>query len=136
MAVGLKWTPLLSVGNESIDEQHKELINRIGLLLDAMMQGQGREKVGEMVNFLGDYVQTHFADEENLLREKCYPRFDEHVQLHRKFVEDFQNLRQQFEKDGPSPALLLDLQKRVVDWAIQHIGGADKVYGQFLKTRP
>lgn len=136
MAVGVKWTPLLAIGHPLVDEQHKELMQRINLLLEAMMQGQGRDKIAETIVFLGDYVNLHFSAEEALMREKEYPQLEAHQGLHRGFIEDFQALRALLERDGPSSALLFELQKRVVDWIIQHIGGADKMFGAYLKKRP
>ena len=63
------WTDNLSVGVELIDNQHTVLFNTINELHDAMMKGQGRAKVGELLGMLLAYTRNHFSAEEALMED-------------------------------------------------------------------
>lgn len=65
--MAIEWTQDLSTGSDEIDNQHKELFRRINSLLDACNQGKGREEIGKTVQFLEDYVITHFSAEEEYM---------------------------------------------------------------------
>ena len=54
----------LVTGNEMIDGQHKELIERINQLLESCEDGQGKVKAIKMLDYLLDYTEFHFSAEE------------------------------------------------------------------------
>lgn len=133
--MAIQWTEALAVGVPLVDEQHKELFNRVNLLLAASSQGKGKSEIAEVIQFLGSYVVTHFRSEEGQMGQAGYPGLAAHKQLHSDFVSDFGSLKAQFEKEGASTALVLQVQHRVVDWLLQHIGKEDKAFGAFLKAK-
>ncbi|CAN0208147.1 unnamed protein product, partial [Phaeothamnion confervicola] len=62
----------MSSGIESIDGQHRELIEMINRLNRACLQNKGRQEVGEMLGLLAAYVKNHFRHEEDLMeRHQC-----------------------------------------------------------------
>ena len=63
----------LVTGNEMIDSQHKELIDRINQLLESCEDGQGKIKAVKMLDYLLDYTEFHFSAEEKLQEEIEYP---------------------------------------------------------------
>ena len=69
----IEWTDELSVGIESIDEQHKKLVNMINALNDAMLTNSSNELLGTIFTGLAAYTQKHFAYEENMFAEYNYP---------------------------------------------------------------
>ena len=56
----------LLTGNELIDEQHKELIGRINKLINACENGVCQLEAIRMLDFLSDYTDFHFREEEAL----------------------------------------------------------------------
>ena len=56
----------LETGNAVIDREHKELFGAVNRLLDACGKGQGRAAMESAIQFLLDYVDKHFANEERL----------------------------------------------------------------------
>jgi hypothetical protein len=58
---------------DEIDDQHKEIFRRINGLLDSCRQGKGKEDVGKVINFLDDYVVTHFGREEKYVIDNSFP---------------------------------------------------------------
>jgi hemerythrin len=131
-----QWTQDWAVGVDQIDRQHQELFTRINALLAAMSQGKGREEVGKTVSFLESYIDTHFRAEEKLMASRAYPSIESHKALHAAFVKDFATLKQSLATPGDATALTLQVQRRVGDWLVNHIGKVDKVLGKFLSSAP
>ena len=133
--MSIQWTPDLAVGVAGIDNQHKEIFRRIDALLEASLKGAGRERLAELLPFLGTYVVQHFADEEKAMREAGYPEYPRHKQLHAAFLAEFTLLKKRYETEGATTSLTLVVQKKVVEWLMQHIRKEDKAVGAFLKSK-
>lgn len=131
----MQWTNTLSVGVEQIDDQHKELIAKVGDLLDACRQGKGKQAVGGIIDFLGSYVVNHFSTEENFMLQHNYPDYASHKSQHEKFIKDFEGLKARFAAEGPGIQTVLLTNSTVVDWLMKHINNTDKALGTFLKQR-
>ncbi|MDH4121535.1 MAG: bacteriohemerythrin [Deltaproteobacteria bacterium] len=129
------WRNDLSIGVELIDNQHKELFVRINNLLDACTQGKGAEEVGSVIKFLEDYVVTHFTDEVGLMTKHRYPEIEGHKALHDQFIQGFNKLKDQFEKEGATINFVIQVNQVVVDWLVNHISRVDKKLGAFLKDK-
>lgn len=56
----IEWSTELTTGVERIDNQHKELINRINKLQGASREGKGKEVIDELMVFLEDYIKSHY----------------------------------------------------------------------------
>ncbi len=129
------WTPNLAVGNRLIDDQHKELYHRIDHLLEACNQGKGREVIGDALNFLQDYIVRHFSDEEALMIKYQYPKYNEQKAQHTHFIEKVNELKQEFEKDGPGLNVVILTNRTVVQWLNTHIRNLDTELGAYLKDK-
>ena len=129
------WREELSVGVPMIDTQHKALINAVNDLFAACGEGKGRKKITETMDFLQNYVNTHFGDEEKLQREQGYPGYAAHKKLHADFVAQFLKFRQQLEAEGPTIGLVAKFNQFVSNWLINHISIEDKKIGAYIKSR-
>ncbi len=134
--MAIEWTEDLAVGVEIIDDQHKELYQRINRLLEACTQSKGREVVGETIKFLEDYVVTHFGQEEGYMQKYNYPEYLKHKGYHAEFIKSFEELKAKFESDGPGPHIVIMTNRVVVGWLNSHIRNVDKLLGAYLKDRP
>ena len=63
----------LETGNETIDTQHRELIARVNKLTEDCAVGREKNVAVQTLDFLMDYTDFHFKDEEKLQEEKNYP---------------------------------------------------------------
>lgn len=131
----LEWKQSLETGIREIDDQHKELFNRVNQLFEACYQGKGKEEVAKIIDFLGDYVITHFKSEENIQQKHNYPDYKNHKLQHEAFIQDFIKLKSQLDNYGASSFFVLEVNKRIIDWLVQHIGKTDMVLGDFLKAK-
>lgn len=130
--MAIEWSKNLSTGVEWQDRHHKELFRRINNLLEAMIVGLGKEEVKKLFKFLDDYIVVHFEAEEQAMNRYNYPGVLPHLAEHTHFIEDIARLRQQFEQNASS-GLVIKVQRQVVDWLINHIGGLDMRLGAFIK---
>lgn len=128
----LQWDPSLNTGVTTIDTQHQELYRRLNRLMEATSQGQGRSELAATLEYLQEYVVTHFRSEEGHMQTSKYPEYLNHKRLHDGFVADFLQFKEQLNQAGASSLLVIQVQRRVVDWVRDHIRGEDKKFAQFL----
>jgi hemerythrin len=133
--MAVEWTENLAVGNATIDSQHKELFKRFNQLLDACQQRKGREKIGDVLTFLDDYVVFHFGEEEKLMARHAYPEGETHKAQHKLFIRQLNELRQTMQSRGPSIDLLVTTNQALVHWIVMHIKDMDVRFGAFLKAQ-
>jgi len=131
----IKWSDELSVGVELIDEQHQEMFRRINRLLGALSEVRGTAELCRTVDFLTDYVHSHFETEEAYMTGNAYPGRQEHMQQHEYFRGEVAQLRARAEQEGPTEKLVVFAQELLVDWFTRHIRGTDMAFGRFLKEK-
>jgi len=123
-------TKELTVGLQSIDDQHKQIIELSNGLMQAMINGMGEDVVDEVVLKLKAYTCYHFADEEKYMTEIKYPRLDEQKAAHKKLIEDVDDLRARLKNDSTvSPNEVLDF---INGWIMKHIQEKDLKIGEFV----
>jgi len=128
------WNESLAIGVDQIDNQHRELFSRFDRLLKACREGQGREELNRLLEFLSDYVQEHFSAEEEFMRSSGYAELDEHLGEHEVFCGKLDDLRQIYADKGAGMDLLITTNSTVLDWIIQHIRKTDRRMGESLRA--
>lgn len=130
----IEWKEELATGNSTIDEQHRELIGRISDLVVACSHGKGRDEVSRLLQFMGDYVRSHFDTEEALQIKHSYPEFAAHKAEHSNFVLQLRELERQFNTAGATLPLVIQTNQSMVGWLITHINGTDRRLADFLRA--
>jgi hemerythrin-like metal-binding protein len=127
MQIYMQWKQSYSVGDASIDEQHKQIIEIINNLHYLMEIGGNREKFKEQLTQLSQYTVTHFEHEERAMQKCGYPDLANHKALHddmrRRTLGLCDNLKLLTERD-----LLVFLK----DWWLNHIRSEDRCYVPYL----
>jgi hemerythrin len=129
-----RWKPSMSVGIVSIDEQHRELIRRAAAFLDHV-EGRSRQEVGILISYLHTYALTHFADEEDAMRETRYPGYERHKYQHDRFLGDLIELARQQEKRRSSGVAAQDLGRWIRTWIVEHVARTDMEMARWLLHR-
>lgn len=125
----------LATGNEMIDTQHQELIDRVNGLLKSCEEGKEKVKAVETLDFLMDYTVFHFEAEEKLQEEAGYPELAAHKALHQQFVKAVEELKEMLEEEeGPTEAFAEAVRKNVVEWLTNHIQISDKKVAEFVRA--
>lgn len=127
----IEWDKKYSVGINSIDEQHQQLIDLINRLNVAMAQGEPASVIADILNGLTQYTKIHFAYEEKLFDMHGYPESDSHSAEHQKMIDRVDQFHFEFEQD-PSGAISLELMQFLTNWLTGHIQGSDKEYAPYL----
>lgn len=126
----------LVTGNEMIDGQHKELIQKINDLLDSCEENGGKAAAVRMLNFLADYTEFHFKAEEKLQEEIEYPGIQEHKKKHEEFIRTVEELHEMLEEEeGPSEAFVEQVNKNVIEWLYGHIKSFDRSVAEYKFMR-
>jgi len=132
----------MSVGEETIDSQHKKLLAYMGRLekiissLDVNM-GQLRETI----HFLYTYIKEHFSYEEEYMLNNGFPSLEEHRKMHGEFIKFYEDLQKKLREKFSNPdfssfeikELLEDAEKYLREWLVHHIKGADQVYAGYIR---
>jgi hemerythrin len=122
----IQWNASLQLGVEEIDGQHRNLVEMINQLDDAMRQGQGKAVLGKIVDGLSNYTATHFKLEEKYFRAFGYPDAGPHASEHDAFVRKVSDFRTGFGKGRLG--LSIDVINFLGDWLRQHIQVSDRKY--------
>lgn len=131
----ITWTKDLAVGIELIDEQHKMLIQRLSDLDVALKDGKGPTKIGSTLNFLIDYTDFHFSEEESHMTANAYPGLEQHQKQHAEFKTTLSNMEEDLEEDGATKMLADSIDTLLVNWLFNHIKTTDVAFGKFLKDK-
>ncbi len=131
----MKWYADLSVGNNTVDEQHKKLFEVVENLIDACNQKKGNEEVGKTLKFLLDYTRNHFRDEEALMMKYGYPKIVDHKKEHDAFAKEVAEKVDAFNKGGAGVAVVLQVMNQANSWLINHIMKMDKEVGKHILSK-
>ena len=126
----VEWKDDYSVGIDSIDQQHKKLLNLINQLQTAVDYSTGDEFEREALDELVDYTKTHFIYEEGLMRDNDYPDFEPHKAQHEKMFKKVGEVLAEYEQDHETA--MSNAAEYLKDWLINHINGTDKEYSSYL----
>lgn len=122
----------LITGNDMIDSQHKELIDRINKLLNKCETSSEQFAAIQMLDYLSEYVDFHFAEEEKFQEEIHYPGIKEHKEKHAEFKQTVADLREMLEdQEGPTNTFVALVQEKVIDWLYTHIKGFDRSVAEY-----
>ncbi len=129
----LTWSEEYETGIKIIDTQHRALFRSIDSFTLAVYDGEGRDKLKQLIWFLDDYVNEHFDTEEKLLLSNEYPEFNEHVRAHEQFTALFKDIKKDFQDRGGDTYLAIRLEKEIRNWWENHILIMDKKYVPYIR---
>ena len=123
----------METGVAKIDEQHKELVDRLNAVISMGTTAVSKEETQKTINFLEEYVIRHFKDEEGLQRQCGYKKYDWHKEQHQTFINALKAMKEEFAANGPSAKFTVSLNTSVINWIVNHIKTVDVELGKFYK---
>lgn len=129
----LTWRDSYSVGIESIDSDHKNLIHLINNLQTAIDYKTDAKFEKQTMDEVIDYTKYHFNREEGLMEDNGYPDFVPHKAQHKNMIDQVNELVKAYD-DGESGAIE-SLLTYLKSWLIKHINGTDQEYSEFLISK-
>lgn len=132
MANRLEWSASLAVGEASIDQQHKRLVELFNNLLAAMHTGESQAAIGAVLDELVKYTQFHFAHEAELMQKFAYPEKQDHLAKHEALIARVVEYRTRF---VAGESVGGELATFVRDWLINHILKTDKLLANHINLQ-
>ena len=127
------WKESLRIGVDKIDEQHRELVNRINDVLSMGVKSVSAEETQKTIDLLNAYVVKHFSDEQALHKQYQYPKCEWHQEQHKTFLAELQKFEKEYAADGASAKFTIALNNTIVNWIVRHIKHADVEFGKYFK---
>ena len=130
------WKDEYSVGDATIDRQHRDLIGLMNELYDLLslpVSEQGEGMVDHLFGGLAEYIYTHFAYEEQRMVDARYPEnlLAQHRGEHNAIVKKIRHFHIEV-AEGNHDALQELLPFLYGDWLIHHICESDMGYREYL----
>lgn len=119
----------MSVGVESIDNDHKMLLKLINEISDAIEHNQTAAVIEDVFQRLEIYVTEHFTREEALMRQCNYPDLKAHIKEHRKFTAKVPELKREL-LSADSTEVAAEINLFLFNWLMNHIVGEDMCFAQ------
>jgi hemerythrin len=130
----LQWKDSYSVGIAAVDYEHRELIDLINRLHDAMAaKGEPLTASG----FFGDLIKAisaHFALEERFMREHEYDQLAQHKADHERLLDEINDIADDFDRDEAIEHAALAA--RLDAWFSRHFESHDARLHKALGTHP
>jgi hemerythrin len=117
----IQWSEKYATGLEEIDQQHKEIINQLNRLHDAITAGLGKEVVAGILRFTEAYANKHFEFEETCMERHRCPVAQLNREQHGLFREKMAHSAQILESGDPTPEQVIALYRELRDWIQNHI---------------
>lgn len=111
----------MATGLPEIDGQHKELLEKLNELSEAIEQRKGRQTAGELLDFLQFYAAWHFEREEACMEKYHCPLASVNKQAHQEFLRRFGELYQLHQDSGLDSAAAQEVYRKLLDWVVNHI---------------
>lgn len=140
----IRWNPSMSVGEETIDSQHKKLLNQINKLVEILSSLEiNMGSLRETIHFLYTYIKEHFIYEEEYMAKNNFPGLEKHKEIHQKFVQFYDDLQKELKEKSTSEhfssieikELLKKVKTYLADWLVHHIKGADQEYAKYISSK-
>ncbi|NLM74756.1 MAG: hemerythrin family protein [Clostridiaceae bacterium] len=135
----IKWNDKYSCFDETIDAQHKKLIDMINEINELAELDDGYDRYDDIVRIfegLKDYAVYHFSYEEKMFEENGYDSFNTKIQKleHNGFVKKLESI-DLYEIDEDQIGAVRDLLDFLSKWLDHHILDVDMRFGEFLREK-
>lgn len=96
----ITWKDEFSLGIESVDVEHREMIELINDLDSAMQQDATQDTVVDTLGEIYARIAAHFALEEKIMRDAHYEAFAAHKQDHELLLDELLDVIDSVDEDG------------------------------------
>lgn len=118
------WRSSLSVGNDLIDNQHKQLIDIINQLFEGINKKDSQLKMEGIFKELIAYTSYHFNAEEEIMMRTGNPQLLQHKKAHQDFITKVNALK--LNNMVGDEKLKMEVFKFLKTWLTEHIMNVDK----------
>lgn len=134
-----KWDDSLLLHYDIIDDQHKAIFKAFDDLIENCNRDRNRaqrgEHVAKCIEFLIQYVDTHFTHEECLMKKHNYPHLGSHKKQHREFRETVHNLQNDLKDYKDRSSFHAELITEMMAWLKLHIKVIDRRFVDYVNSK-
>lgn len=127
----VKWRESFSIGVESMDVQHKTIIDLINKLYGEIRSEDSAGTLHTVLEEMTKYAEKHLQEEEALLQEINYPKSEEHLAMHQLYRDKIAIFLEAV-RAGDDTAIR-NTYVFLRQWWTDHIMIEDKKYGEFIE---
>lgn len=96
----IAWRDEFSLGVESVDVEHREMIELINALDTSMQDGASQDDVVETLGEIHARISAHFALEEKIMRDAGYEKLATHKADHERLLDRLLNVIDSVDEEG------------------------------------
>ena len=119
----LKWEDQYSVGVDSIDYEHQNLMDMINMIYAELEDQRDISEIEKTISDVHAEIAAHFALEERLMRNAGYEEYEAHKNDHEILLDQIRNMMDAITND-PEPALDM-LSEQLANWFSGHFATFD-----------
>lgn len=125
----LQWKPEYSVGIQSMDDEHREMIELINATYEKLKSNSDADQVEEYLGEILSTISMHFALEERIMRNAGYGEYQAHKDDHEILLDRLRDLMDDYFDDPDVGASKLE--QGLSDWFAGHFSTFDsRLHGE------
>ncbi|SDX95031.1 hemerythrin [Allochromatium warmingii] len=135
----LTWHDEWSLDIETLDQDHRDLIEQLGSICLRFCPEASSGRAGDAnalldaLTQLGESMREHFQREEAFMRSFDYANIGEHQSEHAVLMAEFTTLVREWREDGLT--IFDEASQGIIrDWLLAHILGADRHFAETYFT--
>lgn len=94
--INIEWGPFFRSGNSLLDLEHRALIGLVNEIINNSITSNDRYISEALVDKLIEDMYIHFKNEEKLLELFGYSNLENHIEIHKKLLEEAKIVRHKF----------------------------------------
>ena len=137
--MALIWRETMSVGNDTIDHDHRYLVCYLNTVELALQNPEEREVVLLSLTQLYNYAYEHFMKEEIIQQKISYPDINSHRIEHKKLLEELMELKNNIKQKYANEDIKKQYNEIVTflrHWLIDHVLNTDMLLKPYLSKHP
>lgn len=124
------WTVAHDLGIPELDQQHRQLADRINILAAALQQGDRHAEIGRLLEEAIAATRSHFAAEERLMDSIAFEDAPAHRQIHAQLLDDLCSFL--VGNDHRSVSMTI---RFLQEWLLRHIESSDRSLARALQEQ-
>ncbi len=129
-----EWPEELETGIALLDEQHQSFLRQVNRFYIKFRFKQQKESAEEQLDFLQNYLLSHFQAELAFMLEHGYPKARDHQASHQMLAIQVKQQALELKAQDYSPESVEAFCRFVGAWASQHIMQEDMEFCRFLRA--
>lgn len=130
----LVWNKEISVGIDSIDREHQNLIALLNLFHDAVHHNRNADALSAIFDELATYIVTHFMHEEEHMMRTHYPGLFEHKYEHDTLRRELMAFHEKA-MGTITPRLGKEILIFLKCWFSVHAISCDRAFAPYLRAK-